>query len=295
MGKNNLLTLAIALTVGVILAGSLLMPVLSDYTTATRTYTNEGVPYASFDGETHTIVLSYDGTTTTITTDGEPCELPDLNLYGSATIVYGSDAIIRIGKTGNVRGFSDSFYGVDATAGNDATIVVTSTVTTLTVGNTTRTVPLTPLAYIASEGDYRLSLKPCITDDNVIIGGTTNTSGGHYINTVAVGQINDLTIANPFSDLGTGVTITSIDATPTTSAVVGNLLKIENISFNAELSDSSEVTAIFSYFLAPASVVYNDPNYLGDANAAILGAIPVLVIVALITMALGSMYLKRDD
>lgn len=293
--EMKIVGITVAILVSITVLAGVLMPILTDYGSDTFTYTNTGTPYAAFDGETHTIVVSYDGSTTTITTDGESCQLPDFSLYGNATIIYGSDAIIRLNNAGAIRGFSDAFYGINATSGKDVTLELSSTAVTMTDGTDTRVVPITPLAYIASEGEYRLSLNPCVTDDTVIIGGTSELTGGKYISTVAVGPVDDLSITNPFCNLGTGVTITSIEATVNATDVSGSLKKIDNITFNVVLSDDTEQNAVFSYFLAPEKVTYDNPNYLGDNVSSLLLVIPMLVIVAILIGVVALVIRSRLD
>ena len=63
------------------------------------------------------------------------------------------------------------------------------------------------------------------------------------------------------------------------------------------MTDSSENTSnlTYSYFIVPASVTSELTNHLSNGEIAILNALPILIIVALVVMAAGALYLKRDD
>lgn len=293
MESKNLIGAIVAVTVGIILIGTVLSSAVAAYSNETLTYTNEGTPFAAFDDETHTIVVSYDGSKYVITTDGEECELPDLSLYGAATIVYGDDAFIRLSKSGQVRGYINGamVQGGNVSASVTSTIVINGEGATLTFSNTTNTMAFTPYAYIAPEGEYVLSVSPCVTDDSIIIGGIT-VIDTEALGFVAHGTISDLTASVVYIDGFGDVTVTDLDWTVNTSKVTTNLVKIDNVTFTATMSDDSTFTGIYSYFLAPASVVYDDPDYLGAANVAILGVVVVMSIIAVLMIMVN--IVRRD-
>lgn len=292
--KNGILEIIVTVTIGIIFIGSLLAVTINEYSTSTAVYENDGVPYAEYDGEEHTIVVSYDGTKTTITTDGKVCETPNFTLFaGGASIVYGSDAYIRLNGLGNIRAFSDNFYAVNATAGNDVTIVLTSTNAAITVGTTTTDVPITPLAYIASEGEYTLSTSPSVAEDSIIIAGTTALTGSDYISFLANGTIDDLTVGNAYSKLPTGITITDTEAVVNTTEVVTNLVRIDSVVFTATLSDSSTETGTYTYFLAPKEIQYDNPQYVGDYGG-LFSAIIIIAVAALLLIGVRAITGNRD-
>lgn len=293
MEINRFVTVAIGVFVAAIVILSIAAPVIHAGTAETLTYTNEGTPYAEYDGEQHIIKLSYDGTDLTITADGVECQNPDFSLYGSATIVYGSDGLIRLSSNGNVRGFADNLYRLNMTSGVDVTITIGATTTVVSDGTTTLNVPLTPLAYIAPTGDYVLSVSPCVTDDSIIIAGTTDYSGGYFASTLANGPIDDLTVANAYCWFGEGVTVSNVEAVVNSSAVSGNLVKIDNVEFTTEASNSNEYTAVYSYFLAPAVVEYNNPNFIDSTVTTIAGMLPVLMLVGVMLFVVGTYVTNR--
>lgn len=297
METKNLLTLTITLVVGIILAGSLLMPVLNTYDEPTRTYLNEGVPYALIDSEDtteHIIVIDADG----VTCDGE---IIDASTYltGDYTLVFGEHSILRYSPSNGRVVFGGS-SGPDTssaftdfrTASSEETLTITIVGDELTTVNGETTYTITDnWAYICTEGAYRYCVNPCVTATDRIIGGGVTYSPFSSATVICFdGTIEEITAkvarANPAATID--------EVRVSTSPVSGNLVKIDAIYFDCTQSDTDK-TATYTYFLAPEKITYNNPEYIGDSYAAILGALPILVIVALVMMAAGALYLKRED
>lgn len=294
--KTNILTLAITLTVGIILAGSLLMPVLSDATTTEKTFINEGSPFMLADTDDHTIVIGVDtDSNITITTDDETDIVPDLTLYGSATILYAEDSFIRLLSDGKVMA-----YGKTSQSNNDnATLGYASTGVTITISGTTATFDVSGSdrtisnvqAFIAHEGPYVLTSTPYIDEDSVVYGAGLSSSGGATGALCFYGTIDDIT-AKGLWPSGRIAKIDTINST----AVAGYVGLQEITSIVLAWGDGVyDKSATYTYFLAPASVTVELSQHLTPGEIAILNALPVLIIAALVVMAAGALYLKRDD
>lgn len=292
MEKTNLLTLVVMLTVGIILAGSLLMPVLSEYTTATQTYYNDGIPYAAPDEDTHIIVISSDGAAFTITTDGETCETPDLTLYGSATIVYCSDISLRLFTTGEVSGEGKNSLGTVSkftlgTVDSDTSVTITITGDDATSGSYTFS---DVRAYISTEGAYVLCSTPKVNEDSdiMIIGGTTTKGGIGTYSITGIGTVDDFEakiVRGNGTVEATSVNVTNVD---------GNLSTVDQIVIDVTYN-SNDYQTTYTYFLAPHEVTYTPGNYLGANNAALLAAIPILVIVGILMVGVSAIVVKNRD
>lgn len=298
MESKNLLTLTITLVVGIILAGSLLMPVLNAYDEPTRTYINEGVPYALIDSEDtteHIIIIKADG----VTCDGETIDA-SAYLTGDYTLVFGEHSIIRY-SPGNGRVVFGGSNGPDTssiftdlrTANSEETLTVTIVGDELTTlnGETTRTVT-DNWAYISStEGAYRYCVNPCVTATDRVIGGGVTYSPFSSATVICFdGTIEEITAkiarANPAATLD--------EVRVSTSPVSGNLVKIDAIYFDCTQSDTNK-TATYTYFLAPEKITYNNPDYLGAGNSALLGAIPILIIIGLVMLGVGAIAVRNRD
>lgn len=296
MEKNNIFALVIALVVGIILAGSVLMPVMNTYDEPTRTYINEGIPFELADPndtDTHTIIVDANG----ITSDGISV---GSDLFVDYTIVFGEHSIIRYtSTTGRV-----AYGGIDTSESSgqnwidlrsgDTEQVLTITISgdslTAVNGTTTKTIE-DQWAFISTEGNYRYTLNPCVTSTDRIIGGGVTYSPFSSATVICFDGTTEGINAGVYRY---SPTVTIDDITVNTSTVTTNLLKIDSIVFDCTQSDTDK-TATYTYFLAPEKITYNNPEYMGNNYATLLGAIPIMVIVALLMLAVGAIALRRAD
>lgn len=298
METKNLLTLAITLTVGIILAGSLLMPVLNDYTTTTATFYNDGVPFAEVDDGTHTIVMDSTG----MTTDGEKVNGFQFLYGGSVSILYCESNVVRWSETGEVQVIGNTDKSgtrriIGDTDTDTITLTITDGVAKFAKGTEETTLGSTVLAYPTADetAKYRQGTQHKFTDDTdlIIAGGFTNHTVGGQVALVMTGTVDDLNASYVWY-YDTPATVQDIDVQ--TSNVCTNLNQVDKILVTMDVTTTGDdYELIYTQFLSEATGTYNDPNYLGDGNAAILSTIPIMVIVALVAMAAGALYLKRDD
>lgn len=296
MQLKNLAGLIAGVIISVLLLTTVLIPVTSMGTSETLTYLNEGVPYTEIDEDTHTIVVSYDGSVYSITTDGEACMLPDLSLFGSATLVYGTDGLVRMASNGYIRGCDSSqFGGYNVSVSVTVTITVTSTTAVVSNGTQSKTFTINPTHYIASKGDYVLVKNPCVTDDTIILAGFTEFTG---VGTVAIcgsGTIDGVTATVPYTGfVDEDLTVTSMTNEISTTTVSTNLVRIDSIVFTISLSDDSTQTATYTYFLAPHEITYDNPTYAGDSASTILSIVPLLIVVGII-LAVIAIFISRRE
>ena len=300
--KNNILTLAIVLTVGVILTGSLLMPILSDYAESEKTYTNLGMPFAEVDDSTHTIVVNSDG----ITVDDTEIDLTLFpGTFPNYSIVYSEHGFVRWDKTNvmyscNKESGSAAVIAQFDCSTNTVTIEISGSTATVSSSDTT----VTPrqisdvLCYIAPEGKYTLSLNPYVTDESQMIAGGITVFTNPLVNLYLVwnGTIEEIT--SLVLAVGGGYDATVADPEINTTAITTNLVKIDSITFDVELAKDGNTydrTATYTYFVVPAKVVYENGAYLGDAESSLIGAIPVLVIISLVLLGVGAIGLRNRD
>ena len=294
--NNKLIPLVITLVVGIILAGSLLMPVMNTYDEPTRTYHNEGVPYALVDADDtteHTIVVTADG----VTCDDE---IIDASAYltGDYTLVFGAHSILRYSPANgrvvfggsNTEDSSNVFTDL-RTANSEDTLTITIVGDELTTlnGETTRTVT-DNWAYVCTEGAYRYCVNPYVTANDRIIGGGVTYSPFSSATIICFdGTIEDID-AN-VARASPAATLNEVRAS--TTAISGNLVKIDAIYFDCTQSDVDK-TATYTYFLAPEKITYTNPEYIGDNYATLLGAIPIMLIIALLVVAVGVVARRND-
>lgn len=310
MEKTNLLTLVVTLTVGIILAGSLLMPVISDATETTDTFENTGYfSMTKYDTETD-LTIEWDHTKPkVITINEEDIALEGFPLNQWISIIIGDDWMVRYANGGTLY-FSQLRYGnmqtmsADTNTGTDMTIVCeagTATATRYTSGTpgTPAEVSYTEIYAISERGDYVMKKATDIAymagDSPIVAYGTTDLGSGYSSMIKITGTIND------------GVDVTILASTSGSAAIVDDSIvinktattstigyELSNIQF--EISDrGDDYPATYSYFIVPAKVTLELTEHLSNGEIAIMNAIPLMIIVALVMMAAGSLYLKRDD
>lgn len=277
MESKNLLTLAIMLTVGIILAGSLLMPVLNEYGESEKTYINEGMPFNLADEETHSIVVSKTSTGYAVTSDGEPIALVSMGDFiplivadKGAIVLYNNDNVV-LRKDGG----SNATYG----AVTNADVTITLTGTTASVGTNTNTLSNVNL-FPAANGEYTLTNKAKITDATDLYTIVTGMLGATKVIIVGDATTGEYALGDTTNP------IESIEVA--TSSVTTNLLAVDDFEVTAE---TGSITGTFVF--APSSVTYNNPDYLGDQNSSLLFAIPVLIIIGLVLMATQAVVASR--
>ena len=292
MESKKLLTLIITLVVGIILAGSLLMPVLSSYSDDTKTIENEGSFFATPDGENHTITFTDQNYATV---DGVNVEYPEgfgTGIQKNATVMVGNDWMLRL-ENGYARliaaGPNNVFSQENLADGLTATI--SGTTASITIEDKEKT--LTDLQYyLAPEGDWVLCYNPYIKADTPLFGGIrgqgTNSDGQRY----DCFEVISGNVTNGFDEetcrgaiFTTPTSFVTVDATYdiSTETVATDLLKLNTITQNVTFSDNSTATVVISYLLAPATITYTNPDDLNQD--ALLSAIPIMVIVALLILA----------
>ncbi len=293
--KNNIIGLTITLAVGILLIGSLLAPTITGITDLTKTYTNEGMPFAEVDDDTHTIVL----TSSAITVDGEEIDQSlfpgDYTYY---TIVYGSENFIRVNLAGtmtifvgeNLTNFSYASNTVTVTiVGSTATVTTTSGATTATMTGATH--------YISTSGNYVMAENPRVNvnSESTIVGAghTSFTTPNTSIYTTWSGTIDSVTASVIRAGNVTTATVSSTEVN--TTEVDGDLVRIDSVLVNYDVTASDtdyDLTSTYTYFLAPASVTYDNPNYIGDGAAALLSTVVIILILA---MLVGATHVFRRD
>lgn len=315
MESKNLLTLAITLTVGIILAGSLLMPVISDATTTEKTFENEGYFFmdkiSSTDEDTHTITWAA-STPNIIVVDGTNMDIASFGLpsgFASVTIFATETDIIRLGANNDgtslnwvqVRGstwyYSSSTTSFTATiAGGDLTAVLDGTTRATTYTDAYLIDKDENGAYVMKKSDEKAFM---LADSEFYNIGVTNITSGFIILKVE-GNIESATVTPLTISPETFSTPTISDEEIVKNTVNGykDLYQFDKLTFTASYNDGTNdktIDCVYSYVIVPASVTAELTNHLNPGEIAIMNALPVLIIAALVVMAAGALYLKRDD
>lgn len=294
--KTNVLTLAITLTIGVILAGSLLMPVINEATTTTEVVKNVGLYYITDDDESHT--FSYDGTTYTI--DGTALTSPG-NDY---TLLATDTELMRTSYQGlQLRGEkAGTATACDFTISNgtiSGTYVESSETKSLSLSYTDY-VLATPTEESQIMKSYT-STAYLLKDSEIHGRGLTqlytkvdqSTSAYKYIQ--IDGTIEDGATVSIY-DPDNGYSVSNVKINTTATEGYADLYTFVSITFDVTHTASTAVTSCtYTAVIVPAQVTAELAEHLDAGSIALLNALPVLVIIGLVLAATAAIVVKRDD
>lgn len=302
--NTKLITITLTLVVGIILAGSILIPVLNDATTVRDTYENEGVYHmnALESTSTDTYVLSWDHSTplkVTVNDDVVDLGVPQFYMY---SLICADDWMVRYetntdGTTVTVAYAGSENYAVisaSTTAATDISITLHGGTATFVVGETTVTKTYTKCYCIDVDGDYVMkkatSTAHLNEDSEVYIVGVSSWYG-------AIARIK---LSGTIDD---GFTISVVNHdTWTVSDIVVNapansnhidLYDFSSIQFTVDTGSGTQ-TLTYSQVIIPAEVTAERSVHFTDGENALIGAIPIMVIVALLVVAVGVVARRND-
>ena len=317
MEKMNVLTLIITLVVGVILTGALLGPVISDATTTEKTFENNGYyPLTKVDENTEATIV-WD------TADPEAFTINDVRIDFPTTgrlTILGSDSICmryntasnthQIQVFGSYSGVQD-YKALTESAGGTLTAVISGGVVTVTVGtDSPKSFDLGNDAYLLApnnvNADYVAVMKITtekaylLGDSEVVICGiSVSNNQSQAIGVFGKGNMTDGIQFDTFfegsSYSGAGVTFT--DVTTYSEEINGykDLYALEKYTATINYGNDQTSAATYSYFIVPSEVVAEKSVHLTPGQISLMGAIPVMVIVALLMVAVGAIALRRAD
>lgn len=301
--NNKLIPLVITLVVGIILAGSVLMPVLNDATKTEVTYTNEGYYRMAEIGD-ESISIVWDHTEPTqLTVNDEVVDLSKVPKNTVTTILVTDQTIVRYAPITSdtlVQIYSSTGYvGAGVNAGTDMEITIEDTTLTAFNGTTTVTKTIAGGYYVSNDGKWIMKANGTDAfihkDDSIIVLAGNTTVGSVAVGVYANGTINDGLDIDTVQTDSVVRTPTYGDVTFTYTDVSGaiDLVKLSDCKFTITLDDTT-VNATYSYFLVPYEVTAELSQHLTPGQIALMGAIPVLVIVALLVVAVGVVARRND-
>ena len=298
--NNKLITLALVLTMGVILTGSLLVPVIDNASKiGTETYTNgpasNSINLATYSTDADfEITMEKDGTTWNI--DGI-----DVNTLSTGAYIITDNLLVILSTTNgyNIRGLNESqaFVTLSPADWNGVTASVTSLAITVTPENvtvadadsvqTSYTFPNNYVVYSKNDGE------------RVICTGVADlyTAGGKDIISVGVNNTNFFWCTN--GDDSKAVYNATLLDTVLNCPLTEVTADIDKVSVGVGGDYTVTVTYNNStYDLAPQYVSVPLSLVQGsEANTEItslLGAIPIIVIVALLMIAVRAVLVRND-
>ena len=306
MEKTNLLTLVVTLTVGIILAGSLLMPVITDAIATEDTYTNKGLFYIDED----TASLHYTYENKVLKLNDEVITFP-ANMAEGTTVIYTDNLIVRA-YTNDMR--FRGLYDYNATS-FDITIadgVLSGTVHTSMDHSVSMTI--TDHFYGVTNEDTGVVMAP--VSNAPYLKTSTVMSTAPLMHPTEIGNSNTYMIIYMVGSIDEGLEFTLLDihyGTVLTGFTVADyvidytpvdghneLYRLNSITITLSTVPGEDETALttertISYVALDEKQTAERTNHLSNEEILIMETIPIMVIVALIVMALGSIYFNRND
>lgn len=315
---NKLVMISIAAVIGIIVLGSVLMPIMNDATAKEDTFTNEG--YYTMDSvtdESSRIITWSKATPTKITIDGGDFDMSFAEVNRSYTLIGSESLIVRYQKDSSVTGIQlyggstyTSFHtGSAATAGDTITITLDAgDVTVLTDGTSPLSVTKSvgTDAYIinpTNDGDYSYVMKKAdkaafvLGDSTIKFLGVSVAAGPSGIAIYGTGSIDDGMTLSTIYKQNTITSVTYSDPVVTDEEVSGyveDVYKLDKYNFTITY-DSSTYDATYSYFLVPAEVTAERSVHFTDGQNAIFAAIPVMIILAVLLGVVALVIRSRMD
>ena len=303
--NTKLITLVVTLVVGVILAGSLLVPVLNDVTTTEKTFTNTGLYRMTEYDTTATLSISWDHTDPyAITINDDKIALPTTQLAIDCTLIGCDEFLIRYngGTNAYIQYYAADYTGTivaNVSSEKDMVISIASGSATITNGTNTDDVSYSGTIYVCSK-DGNLVMSP-YTDTAYVLGDSDiYATGRSYVlstnfTTILSGTIDDGMTTEYWPEAAVS-TWTFSDITTNAEEVNGykDLYKLTSFTWTANDGDDT-ATITYSQVILPAEVTAELSQHLSSGQNALLNAIPILVIVALVLAAVGMIYVSSND
>lgn len=277
--KTNLLTLVITLVVGIILAGSLLAPVVADARTTTSTevnYTNESTLFKMASAE-ETVTISLASGTVTL---------------NGAEVTHTTNSNILLSDAFSVDQFIYQGNWLTRAWYKDSTALSYPTAFNLTFENGTVTGTITTSGTTNNVNDTYTYLY--YADES---GNFTQISSNVWAD-VYVNSTKEIVLAGLYYTGSNSTTYTYIDGNFEVEGDYTGSVDFDTESVGIDVLKVTGITVTIGEetftpyrFLVPAEVT----GHTETSISSLLGVIPIMVIVAILMTAIGAIAYRRAD
>lgn len=291
--NNKIVAISIAAVIGIVVLGSVLMPILDDATATTDKFTNDGIIRMTKYDDTASISVFWDHTKPhQITVNSIDIELP----YASSgefvlTSAGSASFLIRYSSTSATTGacaYVDASNNVAATTagGTDLTVTISAGSVSATNGTNTASGSYTGYLFMVSQdGDYVMKSATqlaYLNGDSEVYGIGRTKIGSPTYSIVIEGSINDGWTASVVQTSG-----------PTLSDVTGvysevndhlDLYSFDKITLIATAS-GTDYDVTYNQVIVPHEVSAERSVHFSGGQNAIFAAIPVMIILARLLQA----------
>lgn len=298
--NTKVIGISIATFIGITVLATALMPILDDATTTTDTFKNDGylARMLSIDEDTDGYTFEWDHANPTVATiNGKTVDLFVGSLVSSADTFlarFGQDPTGYFIQWVPSNGLATVSYSA-GTGTADLKIEISEGTTTITrtpagsgVGDqTVNTVTISKGFAISPDGNYVMKSpdkKAYLNSDSQIYAMGLTTIAGVYNNGFYIdGTIESVTVEQYNPNPAT-YTISNVAINYTEDSDHNDLYLFDSVTFTATQIADSSVTAncTYNYLVVPYEVSAERTVHFTDGQNAILGAIPIMIIVAIL-------------
>lgn len=284
MKDKNLLTLVITLTVGIILSGSMLLPVVNDAADDMRGYAvyqnpDTIAPYTEINAGDHIHWTPTEITVNDVVIDGGRTEE---NWLKAETLLGASNQVFMCKSDNTTQSVTDLIYA-DITIHEDltATVVIENT---RTEGPTTFNIAAMGWGFVASNAGDWCQVRYDSTNRVVYFNNTDQI----YTSGPAGGLIASKGTTAYFKGAAYENGITINGTSEVANGVYSMTFGLTSMDYSFEGAPVDDIRVI----VVPAKV---ESTITPNAGANLIEVIPILVIVALLMTAVGAIAYRRAD
>lgn len=281
--KTNLLTLVVTLTVGVILTGSILLPVVNDAADdicGYEVYQNPDAiaPYTEINAGDHIYWTPTEITVNDVVIEGGRT---NENWLKTETVLGAYDHVFMCKSDNTTQSVADLLYA-DITINEDLTATVVIENISTTEPDTFNIAAMSWGFVISNTGDW---CQVSSSTNRVVYFNDTDQI---YTSGPAGGLTASKGTTAYFKGVSYDDGITFTGVTEVANEVYSMTFGLTSMEYSFEGAPVDTIRVI----VVPAKV---ESTPTSNAVADLIEVIPIMVIVALVVMAAGALYLKRDD
>lgn len=309
--NTKIIGISIAAFIGIIVLGSVLMPILNDATAKEDTFTNEGYFYMDEIDSGTAMTVAWDYTKpTTLTVNGVDVALPDKDHMSTIPFTvfccdtwylrYGYDTAYYVNIYQNAA--STSYSGNVSDSKSLSISVTDAGVTTVNDGTAHTWSNATGNFFVISEsGDYvmkKMDKDAYVLGDSPIFGYGRTYARSYYYTSELKGSVDDGITGEyyPEATIETaGWTISDVTLNSVKDADHEDLYKISTMTYEITGEGIQPYTATFSQYIVPAEITAERSVHFTDGQNAIFAVIPVMIILAVLLGVVALVIRSRMD
>lgn len=298
---NKIVMISIAAVIGIIVLGSVLMPIMNDATATTDTFSNvEGSQgyFIPIGPDTESYTLSFDGSSPgKVVVNGE-----DVPLFDGTIIAMTDSGIFRCNNSLGTRLSLISSTNTASQIDTTLTITITNGVFSYVIGTAAAvTMDISDGGFaIAKTGDYVMTganQNIYLNKDSLIYGsGLTSVTGGAWnTNFQFSGSIEDGVTVIVNYPVNNNVPTISNEAV-VNSPIDGHkdLYDLEKVTFDATLGDNV-TSCTYDRIIVPAEITAERSVHFTPGENAIFAAMPIMIILAVLLGVVALVIRSRMD